>query len=138
MAMKGSGGGGYGSRQHVEKSVRTGKGSYATTPGYVGQLGNKQGSHVTRGEDSNYRGEIMHRGGTLPTKFGNEVALNVRGGGPGTGRTIYSSGSQSGSGGHGPSNPGHPSERRPILSEYGPESKPRGTPGRSDDRDADF
>jgi hypothetical protein len=41
-------------------------------------------------------------------KFGNEVALNVGKGGCGTGRTIYASGSQSGSGGHGSANPGSP------------------------------
>jgi hypothetical protein len=81
--------GGYGSRQYVEKPVRIGTGSHATTPGYAGQLGQKQGSHVTSHDDSDYRGEIMHRGGTLPTKFGNEKALDVGGGGCGTGRTLY-------------------------------------------------
>jgi hypothetical protein len=39
--------GGYGSRQHVETSVRTGSGSRSARPGGVGQLGNKQGNHVT-------------------------------------------------------------------------------------------
>src|SRR6516225_4341358 len=88
-------GGGHGSRQVTERPVRTGTGSRATNPGYVGQLGNKQGSHVTRGEDSGYRGEIMHRGPSFqPVKFGNEVALNVGKGGCGTGRTIYKTGSQ--------------------------------------------
>jgi hypothetical protein len=47
-------GGGYGSRQHVEKPIRTGSGSRGTNPGGVGQLGQMQGSHVTRGEESNY------------------------------------------------------------------------------------
>jgi hypothetical protein len=139
MAMKSSGGGGYGSRQHVEKPVRTGTGSHATTPGYVGQLGEKQGSHVTSHDDSNYRGEIMHRGGTLPTKFGNEVAANTVCGVGGS-RTIYSAGSQSGSGGHGSANPGNPQpQQRDILSQYGPDyRRPQArNPGRSD-TDADF
>jgi len=59
-------------------------------------LGNMQGSHVTRGEESNYRGEPLYGGRTLPTKFGNEVAANTVCGVGGS-RTVYSSGSQSGS-----------------------------------------
>jgi hypothetical protein len=71
-------GGGYGSRQHVEKPIRTGSGSRGTNPGGVGQLGNMQGSHVTRGEESNYRGDPLHGGRSFqPVPFGNEVALNV-------------------------------------------------------------
>ena len=31
-------------------------------PGYVAQLGNKVGSHVTNEGDSSYRGEKMHSG----------------------------------------------------------------------------
>jgi hypothetical protein len=48
--------------------------------------------------------------------FGNQVALNVKGGGPGTGRTLHG---QSGTQGtHGPTNPGSPrpqSSGRGIL-----------------------
>jgi hypothetical protein len=79
MAMKGSGGGGYGSRPHVEKSVRTGSGSHSTRPAGVAQLGQKQGSHVTRGGESDYRGERLHNPSKnfQPVPFGNEVALNV-------------------------------------------------------------
>jgi hypothetical protein len=126
--------------KNVSPSVRTGTGSRGTNPGYVGQLGNKQGSHVTRGDESSYRGEIFHRGPSFqPVPFGNEVALNVGKGGCGTGRTIYSAGSQSGSSGHGPTNPGNPQpQQRDILNQYGPDyRRPRSNPGR-DDRDADF
>src|SRR3974390_1102237 len=92
---RGSGGGGYGSRQHVEKSVRTGSGSHSTRPAGVAQLGNKQGSHVTSHSESSYRGEPLHNDRNFqPVPFGNEVALNVGKGGCGTGRTIYSTGSQ--------------------------------------------
>ena len=115
MAMKGSGGGGYGSRPHVEKSVRTGTGSHSTRPGGVGQIGQKQGSHVTRYSDSDYRGERLHNPAKdfQPVKFGNEVALNVGAGGPGTGRTIYKTGSQCQTG----TNPGspRPNPRRDAL-----------------------
>src|SRR5215469_6692372 len=129
---KGSGGGGYHSRQHVEKPVKTGKGSRAVGPGGVGQLGAMQGSHVTRGEESRYRGDPFYIGrGLNPTPYGNEVAATTVCGVGGS-RTIYSSGSQSGSSGHGPSNP-RP-QARDIL---GPSPERRGNPGRGD-IDADY
>jgi hypothetical protein len=139
MAMKGSGGGGFGSRVVTERPIRTGSGSYATTPGYAGQLGQAQGTHVTRGGESNYRGEPMHSGRSFnPTKYGNEIATNVGRGGPGAGRTLYG---QAGSQGvHGGTNSGNPRPQgRDILSSYGPESRRRnrGNPNRSD-TDADF
>jgi len=78
MAMKGSGGGGFGSRVVTERPIRTGSGSYATTPGYAGQLGQAQGTHVTRGGESNYRGEPMHSGRSFnPTKYGMLVAADL-------------------------------------------------------------
>ena len=132
-------GGGYGSRQHVEKPIRTGSGSRGTNPGGVGQLGNMQGSHVTRGEESNYRGDPLHSGKSFqPVKFGNELATNIGKGGPGTGRTLYG---QSGSQGcHGqPASGNPPAQGKDILSSFGPDSRPRGNnPGRSSDTDADF
>jgi len=112
MAMKGSGGGGYGSRQHVEKPVKTGTGSRNARPAGVSQFGYSYGDHTTnRPGSSGYTGEKLHGPADRnfqPTKFGNEVALNVGKGGCGTGRTIYASGSQSGSAGHGSANPGNP------------------------------
>ena len=130
-------GGGIGMNKNVSPSVRTGSGSRSTNPGYVGQLGNKQGSHVTRGDESSYRGEIFHRGPSFqPVPFGNEVALNVGGGGPGTGRKVYASGSQGMTGNVAPGNP--PAQRGDILSQYGPDyRRPRSNPNRSD-TDADF
>jgi hypothetical protein len=92
MAMKGSGGGGYGSRQHVETPVRNGSGSRGTRPAGVAQIGTSWGDHVTSfgGSQSSYQGEKLHNDRNFqPTKFGNEVALNVGKGGPGTGRTLY-------------------------------------------------
>ena len=133
-------GGGYGSRQHVEKPIRTGSGSRGTNPGGVGQLGNMQGSHVTRGEESNYRGDPLHSGPSFqPVPFGNQVALNVGKGGPGTGRTLYGqSGSQGCHGQPASGNP-RPVSDRHIISSYGPDySRPRNNPGRSSDTDADF
>src|SRR6516164_9319923 len=82
--------GGYGSKQHVKTSVRTGTGSHSTRPSYVAQLGNKVGSHVTDTGDTGYRGAKFHdQRNFQPVKFGNEVSLNVGGGGPGKGRTLH-------------------------------------------------
>src|SRR6516225_3651806 len=130
-------GGGYGSRQHVEKPIRTGTGSRGTNPGGVGQLGQMQGSHVTRGQESNYRGDPLHSGRSFqPVKFGNEVALNVGKGGCGTGRTIYKTGSQGMQGTTNPGNP-RPVPARHVIESYGPESSRSRNPNRSD-TDADF
>jgi hypothetical protein len=86
----------------------------------VGQLGNKQGSHITRHSDTNYRGEPLHNERSFqPVKFGNEVALNVGKGGPGTGRQVMSCGSQ---GQHGQAAPGNaPSKSTDILRQFGPD-----------------
>jgi hypothetical protein len=108
--------------------------AYARNPGAAGQYGQSQGSHVTRGEESKYRGEpdpTMRRGYNNPVGPTN-MALS----GPGAGREVLRSGGQ---GTHGGTNPGSPRPAgRDILSSYGPESsRPRSNPGR-DDRDADF
>jgi hypothetical protein len=97
-------------------------------------LGNMQGSHVTRGEESSYRGEPLHGGRSFdPVKFGNEVALNVKGGGPGTGRTIYACGSQGTQGSANPGNP-RPVPNRHVIESYGPDYR---RPGNRSDIDAD-
>ena len=104
---KGSGGGGYGSRQHVEKPVRTGSGNRGVRPGGAASLGQAYGSHITNKSDTGYRGPQFHsdRNPAMSVPFGNEKALDVGKGGCGTGRTIYSSGSQ---GTQGSVNPGNP------------------------------
>jgi len=111
MAMKGSGGGGYGSRPHTEQSVRVGTGSRNARPAGVAQLGQMQGDHTTnRPGSSGYRGEKLHgpasRNFQPGGPFGNEVALNVGKGGCGTGRTLYGQAGSQGT--HGATNPGNP------------------------------
>jgi len=105
--------GGYGSRQHVEKPVRTGSGSKSARPAGVSQVGYAVGDHTTnRPGSSGYRGEKLHspERNFQPVPFGNEVALNVGKGGCGTGRTLYG---QSGTQGvHGSVNPGQPRANR--------------------------
>jgi hypothetical protein len=72
MAMRGSGGGGFGSRPHVEKSVRTGSGSRGTRPSGVSQIGYAVGDHTTnRPGSSGYKGEALHNDRNFnPTKYG--------------------------------------------------------------------
>ena len=118
MAMKGSGGGGgYGSRPHVEKSVRTGSGSKSTRPAGVAQVGQIQGDHVTNRDSTGYKGERLHNPSKnfQPVPFGNEVALNVGKGGCGTGRTLYGqAGSQGQHGSPAAGNPPPNAQRHPL------------------------
>jgi hypothetical protein len=115
-------GGGHGSKNVTRPSVRTGSGSKSTSPGAVGQIGQSQGSHVTNKDETGYRGEIFHKPPNFqPVKFGNEVALNVGKGGCGTGRTIYSTGSQDQHGQPASGNP--PAKNTDILSQFGPDYK---------------
>jgi hypothetical protein len=95
-------GGGIASKQHISIPVRTGSGSKSARPAGVSQIGYAVGDHTTnRPGSSGYRGERLHNPSKnfQPTKFGNEVALNVGKGGCGTGRTIYKTGSQGQQGG---------------------------------------
>jgi hypothetical protein len=106
--------GGYGSRQHVEKSVRTGSGSHNARPAGVSQIGYQVGDHITnRPGSSGYKGEKLHgpaERNFQPVPFGNEVALNVGKGGCGTGRTLYGQAGSQGT--HGGVNPGNPRPNR--------------------------
>jgi hypothetical protein len=121
---KAKSGDGITSRNNREVSVRTGIGGRAANPGYVAQLGERVGDHITnkRGA-SGYRGEIFHKGPAYnPVKFGNEVALNVGGGGPGKGRDFISKCGTQGT--QGPVNPGNPMPGRggDLIGQFGPDS----------------
>jgi hypothetical protein len=93
----------------------------------VSQFGEAVGDHITkRGGSSGYRGDPV-RGGLRPAgspgsvPLGNQVALNVQGGGPGKGRTVYGCGSQDM---HGSANPGNaPNKSTDILNQFGPNYK---------------
>jgi hypothetical protein len=105
---------------------------HARNPGAAGQYGQMQGSHVTRGEESSYRGEpdpTMRRGYNAPVGPTN-MALS----GPGAGREVMRSGSQSTWGNAAPGNA--PSKTRDILSQFGPDYRRPGNP--RSDTDADF
>jgi hypothetical protein len=79
-----------------------------------------QGDHVTnRGDSTGYTGERLHspERDFQPVKFGNEVALNVGGGGPGKGRTVYPSGNQGTQGAVNPGDPRPNSQREALEGE---------------------
>jgi hypothetical protein len=105
--------------KNVEPRVRTGGGSRGTHPGGVAQLGQHVGDKATHGnpKGTGYRGEPLHNNRSFQSgvKFGNEVALNVGKGGPGTGRTLYGQAGSQGT--HGSTNPGNPrpNPRRDAL-----------------------
>jgi hypothetical protein len=76
--------------------VRTGSGSRAIREPAVAQIGGSYGNHTTNQGSTGWRpGSIYGARGYNPAMYGNEVALNVGKGGPGTGRTTHHCGSQS-------------------------------------------
>jgi len=96
MAMKGhKPGGGIKSRNVAEKGVRTGAPRERIRHSGVAQIGQRVGNHVTNQGATGYGGiNPFGAGQGYPSELGNTVALNVGGGGPGTGRTIYKTGTQ--------------------------------------------
>ena len=103
-------GGGLTSNKLVRPEVRTGSPYKGTSPAAASQLG----------QSTSFRKENVGVGPAYTgSKLGNEMALNVGAGGPGTGRTTMHCGSQ---GRHGPVNPGSPRPAgKDILSEFSPE-----------------
>jgi hypothetical protein len=114
---KAKSGGGITSRNLKQVGIRTGKRREAVNPGYAGQLGSRVGDHVTDcRQSSGYRGESFGGGPGIPSKLGNELALNVKGGGPGKGYNLYGQcGSQSQ---YGKANPGIPKRRASSRERY--------------------
>ena len=118
-------GGGIRSRVVTQKPVRTGERARAMSPKGVSQIGSSLGNHVTERRQlvnpvERVRGQLKPSGGPGGIPLGNEVAKNVGKGGCGTGRVLYGqSGTQRM---HGSANPGSPTQRRDILSEFGRES----------------
>ena len=104
------------SKNKVRVPQRLGSGAKAINHAGASQIGAAQGNHFTTGGEngrmnSRYGGVDLYSTGPgyNKAKFGNELALNVGKGGPGTGRTVYASGSQcrTGDGGR-PLNPQDP------------------------------
>jgi hypothetical protein len=102
MAKAKSGGGPTGKNVR-NVPIRTGPpNTKVISPSAVMQIGSKQGNHADGGTVRRPPDPLVQ--GTRPqVAMGNAKALDVGRGGPGTGRTIHKSGSQSQ---HGPANPG--------------------------------
>jgi hypothetical protein len=113
MSKRSSGGhvpaGGINSNKRVDIGVRTGSGAHGIRPAHVSQTGTAvDPKSVERRETK-----------APEARFGNEVALNVGGGGPGVGRDVHPTGAQ---GVHGPVAQGNPRPAgRDILGGFGPE-----------------
>jgi hypothetical protein len=120
---KGGAGGGLGSKA-LGKTTQyfTGQPSQRVSPKGVSQFGESIGNHATdsakvlRGGVEATRIGMM--GGMGAVKLGNEVALNVGGGGPGTGRVLLG---QSGTNQqYGPAAGKPAPQGKDILNEFGP------------------
>ena len=129
MRRSGTGaGGGAGMNKNVTPGVKYGpKRTNVISPGGVSQMGTAIGGKM-RGEgrhtSQSAAVNIEQRKAPLPVQHGNQVALNVGKGGPGTGRTIYASGSQATQGPVAPGNP--PAKNKDILGAFGKDYQPRG------------
>ena len=118
---------GGGIESSVVKNVGIQGGSRTTqpvSPRGVSQFGYSPGSTLDRA------GSFTTKSSALPvfegnkqaaTPMGNQLATNVGGGGPGTGRTVYQSGTQAV---HGPVVQGSAPGQRDILSEFGRDAPP--------------
>jgi hypothetical protein len=97
-------GGGIGSRPVTHRNApKTEPRAHGINPGYAGQLGESQGSHITDGRETGYRGTPMSaKRGYEPPGM---ITDPVKAVGVGGGRTIHHCGSQ---GVQGPVAPGSP------------------------------
>jgi hypothetical protein len=123
MAKRNLSGGGIQSNQLREVPVRVGKAREGINVVAVSRLGAMQGNHVTeRGRTlPNASGPLVSKQRPISIPQGNQVALNVGKGGPGTGRNLYRTGTQCM---YGKPVQGSPNTaRRDILSEFGPERR---------------
>jgi hypothetical protein len=114
---------GISSKNNREVGVRTGAGAKKIREGGAAQVGIIYGTHVTTGRaGKRYEGERLYGGdGFNKVKYGNEVALNVGGGGPGKGYVQYGqAGSQCQ---YGKANPGNPTPvKKTQIELFGPDS----------------
>jgi hypothetical protein len=120
-------GGGINSRVVKRVGVRTGPASTnKISPRGVSQYGYATGSTLTREHSFTTKNSALpvNQGTMKQVPLGNAVALNVKGGGPGTGRTTYRTGYQ---GQHGAPVQGSTPTPKDTLAEYGPETSSRGS-----------
>ena len=111
------------SNKLVRPAVRGGPpNTRAVSPAAVSKIGLAVGTHVmgNGGREVKRPNQPLVTGTPPQVPMGNQIALNVGKGGPGSGRVVHRSGSQST---HGPVNPGGP-QPAPVdlLGQFGPES----------------
>ena len=126
MANKLSGGG-ITSNKLVHPNVKTGPASSnKMDPRGVSQYGYSPGSTLDRsGSFTTKNSALPVNAGTLvQVPSGNQVALNVGQGGPGTGRTVYRTGTQQM---HGPAAGPAPVQGRDIFGGFPPEVSDKNT-----------
>jgi hypothetical protein len=115
--MPSKAGGGPNSRVVKQVGSRTGAAARGINPGHVAQHGLALGNKVMNDPKRLNPVEPKFTQSPASVKLGNEVAKNVGGGGPGTGRTVHACGSQQSPG------PARPMAKgTDILSQFGPES----------------
>jgi hypothetical protein len=116
--------GGIRSRNVTERPVKYGQPAKEKLVRGVSQIGSSLGDHATERAAKLTKAIEPVRGGPLTgainVKLGNEVARNVGGGGPGTGRVTMRSGSQQQWGAAAPGNA--PAKNTDILNQFGPDS----------------
>ena len=125
--MKKLSGGGITSNKLVRPGVRTGPASTnKISPRGVSQYGYATGSRISgTGSYTTENTALPVRAGAAKQEpLGNTIALNVKGGGPGAGRTVMRTGTQ---GLHGPVVQGStpPGQPRDVLGAFGPEPTDR-------------
>jgi hypothetical protein len=122
--MKKLTGGGIQSSVNRKVGVKGGSRSAdVVTPAGLSQYGTAQGGKLRQAGSFtgvNSATPVFSGSKANPVPFGNAKALDVGGGGVGTGRTVYRSGYQSL---HGKPVQGSSPQRKDILSDYGPGSK---------------
>ena len=117
---KSKAGGGINSNKLVHPGVRTGDLRKGKNPRAVSQIGSSIGNHSTENRRTLTKAvEKMAGPRGISVPLGNEIATNVKGGGPGAGRVLYG---QSGTNQVYGSVAGNPKPQgRDILSEFGPD-----------------
>ena len=120
-------GGGITSNKLVHPNVKTGPASSnKMDPRGVSQFGYSPGSTLDRSGSFTTKNSALpvNAGTMVQVPSGNQVALNVGQGGPGTGRTVYRTGTQQM---HGAPVQGQSPGQREILSEFGREVTDKNT-----------
>jgi hypothetical protein len=111
--------GGLGSKNVVEKPVRTGVGARAVNTRFVSRVGQSIGNKVTekRGTLPSPRADVYEGASYKPIALGNALVNNIGAGGPGAGRQVFKSGMQ---GQHGAAvNPGRPAPKGELFPGWG-------------------